>query len=371
MPTITTDVAIIGGGIIGCACAYYLCKAGIEVIVVERDEVGCGTSSAAAGLLAPLGPLSGPGPFADLLLAGGELFPALVPELQEASGLCLHYEQSGALRVIRNPARLAHLRKRLTAWQPLGLHLDWLDGDDARQLEPALTPEVCAAIYAPAEAQIEASALTQAFAQAARHLGARIYTRRTITHLHTEPGRVRAIHTVQGEIIACHTLLIATGTWANICQQWIGISLPVRPLAGQLLALSQSHPALRHIIFGDTAYVIPRGHTVIVGATKEETGFTARVTEEGMTWLSATAQRLVPGLANSQVERAWAGLRPHTPDHRPILGPLPGWENVVVAVGHNSVGVLLSSITGQMMTEVIVRGQTPALIRPFTIERFL
>jgi glycine oxidase len=366
MSTITTDVTIIGGGIIGCAIAYYLRKAGIDALVLERDELGGQASGAAAGLLAPLGPLSGPGPFADLLLAGFRLFPTLVPELEEASGLRLNYHQSGALRLIRNPKRLTHLRKRLAAWQPLGLQLHELSGDEARKLEPTLSDEVHAAIYAPEEAQIEAPALLHAFVEAATRLGAHFYPQRTIIQVETTHGRIHTISTAQGERIACNTLVVATGTWVDLCQRWFAVSLPVRPLAGQIIALSQSDPPPKRIIFGDAIYVIPRGNEVIVGATKEETGYTASITPEGTTWLATTAARLVPELARSRVERAWAGLRPHTPDHRPILGPLPGWENVLVAVGHNSVGVMLSGITGQAITEIIIRGTIPDLIRPFS-----
>src|SRR5438876_12078120 len=112
----TTDVVIVGGGIIGCAIAYHLRKSGVDVIVLDQGAIGAQASSAAAGLLAPLGSLSGPGPFADLLLASWAMFPTLVPELEEASGLHLEYEQTGSLRVMRNLNNVSHLRKRMNEW---------------------------------------------------------------------------------------------------------------------------------------------------------------------------------------------------------------------------------------------------------------
>src|ERR1700738_1073515 len=124
MPS-TTYVVIIGGGVIGCSIAYHLRKAGVRVIVIDQGEIGAEASSAAAGLLAPLGSLSGPGPFADLLLASFALFPSLVPELADASGIHMQYEQTGALRVGRNPKNVSNLRKRMKAWQPLGLRMRW------------------------------------------------------------------------------------------------------------------------------------------------------------------------------------------------------------------------------------------------------
>src|SRR5712691_9418203 len=116
-----TDILIIGAGVIGTAIAYHLRKQGAEVTILERGEIGNKASSAAAGLLAPLGPLSGPGPYADLLLSSFAMFPSLVPELEEVSGLDLEYERPGALRTVRNPKRVSHLRKRMEDWKPLGL----------------------------------------------------------------------------------------------------------------------------------------------------------------------------------------------------------------------------------------------------------
>src|SRR5256885_9237443 len=121
----TTDVLIIGGGVIGCSIAYSLRKLGVAVTVVDTGEIGAEASSAAAGLLAPLGSLSGPGPLADLVLASFALFPSLVPELEDTSGIHVEYEHTGALRTVRNLKRIASLRKRMQAWQPLGLQMYW------------------------------------------------------------------------------------------------------------------------------------------------------------------------------------------------------------------------------------------------------
>lgn len=351
----TTDIAIIGGGIIGCAIAYYLSKIGRSVTVFEQGALGGQASSAAAGLLAPLGPLSGPGPFADLLLAGFALMPELVQELEEQTGLHLGYERTGALRMVRNPKRIAHLRKRLDAWQPLGLALHWLDGDEARQREPLLSTDVCAAVYAPDEAQVQAAQVVQAFVLAAQQHGAIIHAYTPVIGIDTHYQRVTGVRTARGDSVTCEHLVIASGAWAAICGEWLDLSLAVSPLRGQMLRLAQPVTSLRHIIFGEAAYLVPRGQSVLVGATKEEVGFTVAVTDEGQHWLHTTAERLVPTLGQCAVEAAWAGLRPKTPDTRPIIGPAPQWENVMLAVGHNSVGVMLSGITGKMVAETIAK----------------
>ncbi len=401
----SADVVIVGGGVIGCAIAYYLSKAQVKVILLEQGEIGAQASSAAAGLLAPLGPLSGPGPLADLLLASFALFPTLVPELEEASGIHLAFEQTGALRTVRNPRRVGHLQKRLQAWQSLvsvpssgsrkesdscclsgeevyirtskksnenasGLQVYWLTGDEARRREPLLSPDISAAIYAPQEAQISAAHVVQAFAQAARNSGAHLYSHQEVSGIQQQHSKVTGVYTTTGEVIACDHLLITTGAWAGRCGAWLNITLPVRPLRGQLLTLQQPEPALRHLIFGEALYLVPRGKSVLVGATKEEAGFDTQVTTEGISWLYETAIRLVPALKESTMEAAWAGLRPKTPDTCPILGPAPTWKNVTLAIGHNSVGILLSALTGQTIAELIITGHTPTILRPFSLERF-
>jgi len=367
----TTDVIIVGGGVIGCAIAYHLRKSGIDVTVLDRGEIGAEASSAAAGLLAPLGSLTGPGAFADLALASFALFPALVPELEDASGIDMEYEQAGALRVVRDAKHIANLRKRLKAWQPLGLELHWLTGDEARQREPLLAPGVCAAIYAPEESQIKASHVVKAFALAAAKHGAKLYSHKGITGVQHHNARATGVYTEQGETIACNHLVIAAGAWAARCSEWLNIELPVSPQRGQILTLRQPSPALRHLVFGEAAYFAPKsGETVIVGATREEVGFDKQLTAGGIAWLLNTATRLIPALESSAIDQMWAGLRPRTPDNQPVLGPAPGWENVTLAAGHGSVGIMLSPITGKAIAELVVKGEVPELLRPFSLERF-
>jgi glycine oxidase len=364
------DVVIVGGGVIGCAIAYHLRKAHRSVLVLEQGTIGGQASGAAAGLLAPLGPLPGPGPFADLLLAGFSLFPTLVPELEDASGVRLGYEQTGALRVARQPKSAARLRERWAVWQSFGLQLSWLTGEEARQREPLLAPDVCAAVYAPEESQIQAPQVVQAFSAAATNLGATLRSHTPVIGVLRSGERITGVQTEQ-EVIACDHLVLATGAWSAVWGEWLEIALPVLPLRGQIAAIQQPIPHLHHIIFGDAIYATPRQAAVIVGATKEEAGFDVQLTFEGVRWLRMTAARLLPILAQSSLETAWAGLRPKTPDNHPILGPLPGWENVSLAIGHNSVGIILSEITGQTIARSVTTGQAPDLIRPFSLERFM
>ncbi|GCE23657.1 glycine oxidase ThiO [Dictyobacter kobayashii] len=339
-------------------------------MLFERENIGQQASSAAAGLLAPLGPIPGPGSFADLLLASFQQFPALVVELENITGLQLGYEQTGTLRVARNPRRLARLKQRFETWQAFGLPLSWLDGDEARLQEPWLAPNVCSAVYVPEEAQINAAQLVQAFALAASKLGAQLHTQTPVTTLLHEDKKIVGIMTAQGDIVTCNHLVLTMGAWSTHLTSSIGIDLPVRPIQGQMIALPQLQPALQHIIFGESIYVIPRSTEILVGATKADIGFEIQVTDEGADQLHQKARRLIPSLATQSIERSWAGIRPGTPDSHPILGPAAGWENLVLASGHNSVGILLSPLTGSSIADYIVTGQLSTLLQPFQSERF-
>ncbi|MBX5457063.1 MAG: glycine oxidase ThiO [Thermogemmatispora sp.] len=367
------DVVIIGAGVIGWSIAYYLRRAGIDVCLLEQAKVGAGASAAAAGLLAPLGPLNGPGPMASLLLAGCSILPELVAELEASSGLQIELEQPGALRLACEPRAVARLQRRLAHWQPLGLQLSWLSGEEARRREPLLSAEVEGAVYAPQEGQLRARELLKALAWVTRQAGARCYEGSEVCGLRQHADRVLAVQTKTGEEIGCGSLVIAAGAWSVHCGAWLGHAVPVRPVRGQLLSLRPPTglPALRHLIFGRAIYLIPRRDgSLTVGATREEAGFDARVTSEGVAWLLAQARRLVPALTDATLEHSWAGLRPITPDGLPILGLLPGWQNVLLATGHGSVGVMLSALTGQLISDLICTGRRSPLLLACGPERF-
>jgi glycine oxidase len=368
----TTDVVIIGGGVIGCSIAYYLRKAGVGVTIVEREEIAAEASSAAAGLLAPWGGLSGPGAFADLLLANWSLHYDLIPVLEEASGVKAEFSRPGSLSTVSRAEDVPDLRRRATIWEEMGLQVTWLTGDEARQHEPLLSPDVLAAVYSSRDGSIMPGAMTRAYAGAARRLGAVFYERSEVTGLERNASRVTGVETAMGEVIGCQHLVIAAGAWSARCGEWLGFNLPISPERGQILSLWQPTTPLQHILIGEGIYIGPKlDGTVYVGATIERIGFDKRVTVGGIAWLLASAMRLVPAFEHANIAHIWAGLRPGSPDRRPILGKAPGWENVTLATGHSGMGFELSAITGKTIAELVTTGQTPDLIRAFGLERFM
>jgi glycine oxidase len=368
----TTDVAIIGGGVIGCSIAYQLSKAGVQVSVIEREEIAAEASSAAAGLLAPDEVLSGPKAVADLFLASWAMTTEIIAEIEAASGVQVEYFQTGALHVLTNADDQSSLRRYIEIWQAQGSDLKWLTGDQVYQYEPLLNHTWDATLYVPEAASIRPRLMTRAYAEAARKSGALFYEQSEVTGFQQDSGRVVGIETAHGQTIHCNRVVIATGAWSAHIGSWLGLTIPVFPARGQILALRQPATALKYTIIGNGIYMVPKvDNTIYVGATVEQVGFNKSNTAGGIAWLLSSAIQLVPELELSAIVDIWSGLRPWSQDSYPILGKAPGWKNVILATGHGPGGFELSAITGKTIAELITSGQTPALIQPFGLERFM
>lgn len=367
-----TDVAIIGGGVAGCSIAYQLSKAGVRVRVLEREEIAAEASSAAAGLLAPAGVLTGPKAGAELYFASWAMTPALIEEMEAVSGVQVEYHQTGSLHVVTDEDEEVHLRQYEQAWRARGADVAWVTGDELRRSEPLLNPEIATALSIPHAASIRPRLMTQAYAEAARRLGALISEQTEVTGFQHSGDKVTGIQTRQGETIRCERVVIAAGAWSAQVGSWLGLDIPVFPARGQILSLWQPATRLKQTIFGREIYVVPKvDHTIYVGATVEQVGFEKSNTAGGLLWLLSRAIKLLPKLEGAALAQIWSGLRPWSQDAYPILGKAPGWENVILATGHGAGGFDLSAITGKTIAEVITTGQTPAVIQPFGLERFM
>lgn len=364
------DVLIVGGGVIGCAIAYYLAKEGAQVLLVEKDQIGSQASRAAAGTLTPLADASGPGPLLELSLTSLRLFPLLVQELKEESGIEIEYSPGGILYLSLGDEE-EELKKSFVWQKDHGIKVKWLSSQEAHQLEPALSSDVQGGIHALEEAQVNPLRLTQAFAQAAANRGATIQLGGKATGLVTRDSRVIGVRLLDNELLAGHVIL-ATGAWSGIWKEWLGPRVPVFPVRGQILAFQLMPVPLRHPIHaGVQGYLVPRPYgDILVGSTLEEVGFDLRVTAAAMAHLSNVAVRTVPALANATFREAWVSFRPGTPDGLPILGPLPDWQGLTLACGHYRKGILLSPITGQLISELLLKGSTTMSLEPFSPSRF-
>ncbi|HWE62310.1 MAG TPA: glycine oxidase ThiO [Chloroflexota bacterium] len=365
----TTDVLIIGGGVIGASIAYHLSQQGVGVTVLERHRTGGHASRASAGLLHPLYDRAIPEPLRALSAASFALFPDLVARLRELTGVDAAYQPCGWLRVaLREDAAAALQARDFADSAAREYHLRLIDGDEARTLEPALSPAVLAAVHAPCGAQVYVPALLQAYLQAAARLGATIRAGVEARDLWTADSRVLGATTLDGERIAADHTVLAGGAWTALLAAQLGVPVPVFPMRGQILSLHALPAPLRQVVFGSDVYLAPKvDGSIVAGATYEDAGFDDRLTAAGVASLLASAQLVVPALRDATFRQAWVGLRPASRDGLPLLGPVLGWQGVSVATGHTAEGVLLSPITGLLMAQH-VRGQPTALsLAPFSL----
>ena len=398
----SSDVVVVGGGAVGCAAAWFLAREGVQVTLVERDELAGQASGAAAGMLAPVGEaeyeeeatrgdasagagVTSEGDFGRAGETGSPLvlwgmrsldsFPELCETLREISGVDPEFEASGLLRLATSESE----ERRLRAW-PARLAdcgLEWIDADAARAAAPGIAPDVRGALWSPREAHVRSPLLTQAYAGAARQLGARILTGVPVHGLLRDGDRFVGVRSALGDLRAGN-VVVCTGAFSRELGDWLsasggagggagsaGWAPPVRPIRGQILALDAPRPGFRPILWGP-AYLVPkRDGSLVVGATEEEVGFDRKVTAEGIASLLAAARAMVPGLADCGFRNGWAGLRPGSPDGLPAIGPVPGARGLWVAAGHHRNGVLLSPVTGRLLADALTGKALPPEARVF------
>lgn len=351
----TTDVAVVGGGVIGLAIAWRCARRGLRVRVYDPTP-GQGASRASAGMLAPVSEAYfGEAELTRLLVASAARWPAFRAELEAAAGVDIGYREEGTLIVALTPDDLAEAQ-RLRAYQAsLGLPISALPAARLREREPLLSPRVRGGAFAAQDRQVDPRRLVTALRAALDAAGVAV-----------SPDAVTDLSALDAEAV-----VVAAG-----CGSAALTGLPVRPVKGQILRLRApggAPPGFRHVIRGyadgRSVYLVPRADgEVVVGATVEERADPA-VTAGGVLDLLRAAVDLVPELAEYELAEATAGHRPGTPDNAPIVGWLePG--RVAVATGHFRHGVVLTPITADGVADLLCAGQLPAEFAGFGPSRF-
>lgn len=362
-------VAIIGGGIMGCSVGWRLAQGGAEVHVVERAVPGAEASSAAAGMLAPQMESAKPGPHLDLGLRSRGLYPAFAEELKAATGVDVQYERSGVLKVAFDEAGAQELAARVAWQQAVGLRAELLDGAGARALEPTVSDRAVAGAHFPDDHQVDNRVLVRALTMAAARAGVR-FRSGVVRGVIEKAGRAVGVD-VEGDSLEADAVVVAAGSWSGLVPG-AGVSpSQVKPARGQMLQLQLRVPLFRSILSSERGYLVPRRDgRVVAGSTLEFRGFDKAVTAEGLRRILEMALELCPALAEAPVESHWAGLRPWTGDHAPLLGPstLPG---LYVATGHFRNGILLAPVTARVLADLLLGRPTPAGLdlRPFVPAR--
>ena len=364
-----TDVVIVGGGVIGCSIAYQLAKQGIRATVLERSRFGSGASGATAGVIGPIWHLD---PAHKAVFGLGmrslDLFPRLASELAEA-GVDPEFQHRGILKVAFTPAQADELKQNLTWQGELGLGVRWLDAPEIRELEPEMDDSVLGGVFSPREGCINGQRLVDALVHAATRLGAVFLEETEVIGLETSGQSIVGVRTLTGAYHCGHTVL-AAGPWTGITGRWLPQALPIRPVKGQRILLRKPGFLPRCPVRSFEGYVVPQADgSLLVAATREEDVFDVRITADGVRQLAATAITLFPALEDASFVGARAGVRPGSPDEIPIMGPLPGWDGVSIACGHDHAGVMLSPGSAELVARYILDGD-PLPLNTFSISRF-
>ena len=379
--TETADVVVVGAGVVGSAVAYYLAREGATVMLLEREAIGSGASAHATGSLSLLGAEFSPGPSFELALAGYREFSELVPQLEDETGIDLLFQRRPSLRLALDEEEEG-LIKGFMDWQQQYVSMQWVDGNDVRRIEPRLTPRVVGAIYEDESIQLDSYRLTLALGQAAEQRGVQLRLRE-VTGLLTRGSTVTGVRTPTEEV-SCGTMVLAAGVGSAAFGQWLGFPIPVRPLKGERLLLRYGGTPLPVLISSPK-----RGHMISrldgllsIGSTggrdydREELYLgemeDRRPTESARIELLQRAIDVLPDLEEAELVQQLAGSRPLSPDRMPIIGPVPGWDGIVLATGHTTKGIHLGPVTGRIVADTILNGAStvPVEMKAFLPDRF-
>lgn len=380
---------IVGGGVIGTACADALSGQGMRVVLLERRGLAAGASSACQ---------SGVGLGLDMDPSYLRLHLAAIAAYRDltADGTEVDYRRHGAL-LIGEPEDEAGLKASLERLRSLGVACEWLDQAALRAAEPALSPEITGAALIEDSGQVSPMRVVIEMARRASERGARICTNTELTGIEVTGGKVTAALTSGGRI-PTETVVLATGAWSSRIGRFVGLRVPVWPLKGHVLVTEPVPGRLRHYL-SEARYEatveamqaveitadgpepgppqvaavlqnLPSGQ-ILIGSSREFAGFDRGVNRDRLREIAGRAGRLVPGLTDLRIIRAYAGLRPWTPDGWPLVGPTQQAEGIVFATGHGGDGNTLALVTARLVADLLTGRATSMDPGPLSPDRFV
>jgi glycine oxidase len=383
---------VVGAGVVGTTIAYELAVAGLDVVILEKESIGRGSTGHGHGIISLVGKDFRPGPHFELGVTSAEMYGDFCARVQEDAGVDpMYHELPGiSFAVVEEEAQI--FRDFMERESARGLiEMRWLDADECREIEPLLTEDAIGGVY-HAHGQVDAYRLSIAAVAAVERRGGRMLTGGA-TRVIRRNGRVTGVAHARGEI-ACEHVVLAAGAWVGTFAESLGIPLPVRPLHGEVLHVRLAGDPVRAFIL--TALhgpILPKKDgTLMVGSIGGVTMsgmdvdakhvfdpfdttppvFDEGPTQAGRDMMIERAVRVMPALADAALTAHLAGVRPLSADRMPLIGPVPGIEGAWLATGHGTKGIHLAPVTARMVADYVVNGRLDAAIpaQAFLPERF-
>lgn len=377
------DVIIIGGGIVGCASAYYLTQAGVRVHLLERGALGSAASKAGMTHI-----VTWEEPETHLLLSRESKH--LYQELSQVLPIDIQYRETGSIAIVEQPEKMTSFGEAVRRLQAWGVKCHILNPDELIAMEPRIAADVGGGAYFEDDAQVNPLYTTHALARAAQEYGAVIETFCEAIGIEHSPNqqRVTAVQTPQGRIPAGN-VVIAAGAWSGQLAKSINLEVPILPRKGTLVVtapLPEDYFACKIVLSAGYMDSVREGASsgvavaanvqqvkngnLILGSSRQFVGFDASVDPAVVSSMMKRNLRFFPDLANVTAIRTWAGFRPYTPDLLPIISAVDGIEGLYIAAGHEGVGITEAPITGKLISQLITRETTDIPIGDLSFSRF-
>lgn len=381
-------VAVIGAGMVGTACAYYLSRDGHDVTVIDRGSVAGGTTSRGEGNI--LVSDKAPGPEFDLALWSAALWRDLGSAAGDGPGAdALELECKGSLVVATSPEALDGLKSFASSQRAAGVESAPVPADELLDCEPRLAPGLPGGVLYPGDMQVQPAKAAAALLRAARIYGAIVRTDTEVVSARADGGAIASLLCRNHDgafTIVTDVVVNASGTWGGEISTLLGAPIPVLPRRGFILVTEPLPRVVRHKVYSadyvanvaagdaglETSVVVEgtRGGTVLIGASRERVGFDATMSYPVVRKLAAQAMQLFPMLKDVSLMRAYRGFRPYCPDHLPVIGPDPRVRGVWHACGHEGAGIGLAPATGALIADLLSGRATPVDPQPFSPSRF-
>lgn len=371
----SSEIVIIGGGVIGLTVARALVLKGVrDICLIEKSDLGAEASFAAAGMLAPQVEADSDDQFFKLACRSRDMYPDFAAALLEETDVDVELDTAGTVYLALNEAEEIDCEQRYSWQRRAGLNVEQLTATEVRALEPCVNPSVRSALLFPRDIQVENRRLISALVNSVKQLGVTLLTRTRCDEIVTEKGKVVGVKTAN-DSISCDTIVLAAGCWSGLVllsgRGVSSVKIELEPVRGQMVCLEAKPQLTRHVIYSHRGYIVPRNDgRLLAGSTSEPSTFVKQTTARGISSILSNANEISPQTSELPIVDLWAGLRPKAADGLPVLGPCGEIEGLHYATGHYRNGILLAPITGELIANAIINPGSIEALAPFSPNRF-